>query len=674
MQKYVLNLFKSDKISRRKPRRSMVITKKLVVLVISLLIPIAISGALLTKTIIDENTGGDDGSKSAYQIYRETHPNYNKTEAEWLDDLINGRLEDKKTFNVTFNSVGGSEVEPQQVKDGSKAAKPDNPTKLGYTFKNWQYKGEEWMFNGYVVTEDVELVASWNINQYSITYDYDGGTPEGENPLIYNVNSNLDLDGGTRLGYSFAGWYNGETLMNSIKPGTTGDLALKAHWSADKHKLTVKSQDEARGQVSIVSGVGHTDEQITVKATSVSPYVFKSWVDENGKTVSLENPYTFSMPANDYTLKAEFAELRKLTLTIDDEDNGEVSGAGDHIIGSNVTIKCTHDDKHTFKGWYNSKDELVSTFEEYTFVMPGENYALKAVFMNESEAAKNEWDIAHGVVPKLSADGKTLTYGMYPQQVVDDATLEKNLFEKAELDSVSGYYVYEGEYYAKLNAKPFDFSGYVGEDAIYEENFDNGKEIIKGNTYWYAVKPITWIIMKQEGSNYTLISETLLDTKNYNDVEYERLVDDKKVYPNNYEYSSTRTWLNGEFFNSMFFLSSENVLETEVDNSMASTLHNYNAYSCNNTFDKVFLPSRQEINEYFAANERLAYTTDYVRSKAVYYEIEEDYLYCCDYWTRSPAAGAAKEAYRVHSNGYINSCGVRVGSYCIRPCISISLI
>ena len=67
--------------------------------------------------------------------------------------------------NVVFNSNGGSAVSSQTVADGSKATKPADPTKSGYTFGGW-YKDSAcataFDFNS-VVTADITLYAKWTV-------------------------------------------------------------------------------------------------------------------------------------------------------------------------------------------------------------------------------------------------------------------------------------------------------------------------------------------------------------------------------------------------------------------------------------------------------------------------------------------------------------------------------
>ncbi|MCE5235799.1 MAG: InlB B-repeat-containing protein, partial [Eubacteriales bacterium] len=70
------------------------------------------------------------------------------------------------TYTVTFNSNGGSAVANQTIQSGSKATKPANPTKAGYTFGGW-YSDDAlknaWDFNT-AITKDTTLYAKWTSN------------------------------------------------------------------------------------------------------------------------------------------------------------------------------------------------------------------------------------------------------------------------------------------------------------------------------------------------------------------------------------------------------------------------------------------------------------------------------------------------------------------------------
>lgn len=84
-------------------------------------------------------------------------------------------VEDVKTYKVTFDSNGGSKVSSQSVKEGGKASAPENPTKEGYTFVEWELNGKKFNFSN-KITKDITLVAKWNeaennIEEYTKTFE-----------------------------------------------------------------------------------------------------------------------------------------------------------------------------------------------------------------------------------------------------------------------------------------------------------------------------------------------------------------------------------------------------------------------------------------------------------------------------------------------------------------------
>ena len=68
--------------------------------------------------------------------------------------------EEDKSYTVTFDSTGGSNVDSQTVIDGESALAPENPTRDGYTFVEWQLNNSAYDFNS-KVTSDITLTAIW---------------------------------------------------------------------------------------------------------------------------------------------------------------------------------------------------------------------------------------------------------------------------------------------------------------------------------------------------------------------------------------------------------------------------------------------------------------------------------------------------------------------------------
>ena len=73
--------------------------------------------------------------------------------AEWQVDV-------KPKYIITFDSSGGTEVAPIEVREGSTAIPPTNPTKTNYNFNGWYLNDAFFDFNT-PITGNITLVAKW---------------------------------------------------------------------------------------------------------------------------------------------------------------------------------------------------------------------------------------------------------------------------------------------------------------------------------------------------------------------------------------------------------------------------------------------------------------------------------------------------------------------------------
>ena len=314
------------------------------------------------------------------------------------------------------------------------------------------------------------------------------------------------------------------------------------------------------------------------------------------------------------TYVARYSICYDLSVTSEDDNKGTasiISGRG--ILGETIVVEATPTNDYAFYGWYQGLSK-VSDDLTYSFEMPNSNYSLVAKFITQTEA------LELGLIPVIDDANQALTYGLYPQKNVDDSALITSLNALTTPES-NGWYLYNNEYYAKLIADPFDKS-YV---------FDNGTTIVKGTTYWFKCEPITWNILSNNNGEYYLLSSTLLDAHRFDDDS------------NNYKDSEIRAWLNNEFYNSAFAFNSGYIKTTNVDNSASTTHSNSNPNVCENTQDKVFLPSYKDyLNESYGFTSstnrtelRECKTTDWTRAKGTW----NNYNYTGGYCTRSPDSG-----------------------------------
>lgn len=258
--------------------------------------------------------------------------------------------------------------------------------------------------------------------------------------------------------------------------------------------------------------------------------------------------------------------------------------------------------------------------------------------------------------PVIDLENYEVKYGLYPQTVVVDETLITNLNNLTDSDlHQNDYYFYNNEYYYKRVATPYKET----------YTYDNGN-IIKNKTYWFKCEQVSWRIIDSTDDSLTLISNKLLN---------------QCYYSNNSRYvsSAVRSWLNGTFYKETFALNDSYILETVVDNS-ADTVDSCGSKGyTDNTLDKVYLLSYQDIytRKYKLSNNTSdpyntsCKTTDYIRAVGVYCDQKDGFEYCGDYWTRS-CCSSSNSPSCVNSNDTINHSVKSTYGACARPVIRIS--
>ncbi len=145
----------------------------------------------------------------------------------------------KETFEVTFESNGGSEVASQPVVQGTYINKPTNPTLTGKVFAGW-FKDKElkiiWNFANSTVHSDMTLYAKWEDptpETFTVIFNSKGGSQVA--PQSITEGSLVDEpEDPTFLGRIFEGWVkdldtNEKWFFESDR--VTGPITLYAKWS-----------------------------------------------------------------------------------------------------------------------------------------------------------------------------------------------------------------------------------------------------------------------------------------------------------------------------------------------------------------------------------------------------------------------------------------------------------
>ena len=175
------------------------------------------------------------------------------------------------SYTITFDTNGGSAVAPITQDYGTAIAAPANPTREGYTFIGWDKEIPETM-----PAEDMTLTAKWTADQYTITFDTDGGSEIAPITQDYGTAITAPADP-TRGGYTFIGW---DKAIPATMPA--GDMTITAKWK-DSEKPTGEIKISKNSWKSFLNnitfGLFFKDTQtVTITAADNSGTVFVSYL------------------------------------------------------------------------------------------------------------------------------------------------------------------------------------------------------------------------------------------------------------------------------------------------------------------------------------------------------------------------------------------------------------
>ncbi len=174
-------------------------------------------------------------------------------------------------YTITFDTNGGSEIAPITQDYGTGITAPDNPTRKGYTFKGWDKEIPETMPAG-----NITVKAQWEINQYTITFDTNGGSEIA--PITQDYGTEITApDNPTRKGYTFKGWHK---EIPETMPAE--NITITARWK-DTEKPTgeiiigTNKWNEFLNELTF--GIFFKDTQeVTINAVDNSGVVFVSYL------------------------------------------------------------------------------------------------------------------------------------------------------------------------------------------------------------------------------------------------------------------------------------------------------------------------------------------------------------------------------------------------------------
>lgn len=267
-----------------------------------------------------------------------------------------------ETYDITIDPNNGDAPITKQVQYGQKIGElPNDPSKDGYYFDNWQDNNGNTITSDTVITEPIGVSAKYTPITYQITYDLAGGTIDGNNKTQYTIETeSFDLINPALQGYNFSGWSKGtsEELQTrvTVPKGTYGDLSFTAHYSADPntnytvtHKYEPLEGGEWETEIEHLQGTTGTrpTPAFIEKTGFKNPDSAQIEITPDGEAnldyVYLREEYAFNIPDRTYI------------------DNSSTPD-GNYKYGTEITVKAIERNGYTFDHWSDNSTDITHTF------------------------------------------------------------------------------------------------------------------------------------------------------------------------------------------------------------------------------------------------------------------------------------------------------------------------
>ena len=268
-------------------------------------------------------------------------------------------------YPVTYELDGGTNdsENPASYTMLNAAITLKNPSRKGCTFSGWYKTVND---NETAVTKiaggetgAITLYAKWELAEYSITYELNGGTNSASNPANYTIESStITFAEPSRTGYDFKGWYETSNYtgdaITAIPAESTGNRTLYAKWQLTAYSITYVLNGGENGNNPATYTMA--DDAITLNVPSKKGYNFLGWY-RTGSFIGTEVTAIAGGETGAITLYAKW-ELAEYSITyeLNGGTNNTANPAVYTIESSTITFAEPSRTGYDFMGWYGASD------------------------------------------------------------------------------------------------------------------------------------------------------------------------------------------------------------------------------------------------------------------------------------------------------------------------------
>lgn len=265
---------------------------------------------------------------------------YPGSKTQWDDNITKGSNNDVlenhlicAMLEATFTADGTTFAQPQTINRGEKFTKPTEPSKENHTFAGWYNGDKPFDFDADTTNAPnvLELVAKWDINQYTVQFVSEHGSFADQTIEHGKLIKTDKLTIPPVEGFTFDGWYADEAhntkfdFTQPIKSNTT----VYAKWEKnapvlpDTYELNVSGAFVYVNGVDVTASAGDTslplEKDASVRLVAdpdrmPSGMVFDRWTILNGalnaddaekfETGRTLEEFAFTMPAEPLSIEA----------------------------------------------------------------------------------------------------------------------------------------------------------------------------------------------------------------------------------------------------------------------------------------------------------------------------------------------------------------------------------
>ena len=271
-----------------------------------------------------------------------------------------------KSYTITYNLNGGknNSNNPRTYTIESDLIILQNPTRGGCIFRGWYTSSS---YSGNMVTKiesgstgNKVYFAKWELVQYTIGYNLNGGSFTTSYPETYNVTTaTFYLPTPVRTGYTFAGWYANSSFSGNksiqIVNGSFGNKTFYAKWTPTVYTIMYEL-DEGINNSQNPDSYTIESSTILLENPSRTGYIFQGWYLDS----SFSGSQVIEIESGSTGNKTIYAKWEIITCSITYNLNeGENSSANLNtftIKDIPLVLKPAVRKNYSFLGWYSSAD------------------------------------------------------------------------------------------------------------------------------------------------------------------------------------------------------------------------------------------------------------------------------------------------------------------------------